>query len=238
MTTEFRAPSSKAVARVLLVVVALLLALSTAGQGSKYLLGHPDLKGFVPTFYVDYESNVPTWYSSCALLLAALLLGMIAAAKATTADQFRWHWGLLSVVFVGLSADEIAGFHELPIDAMRAAFHLSGVLFYPWVILGGAFALAMAAATWRMLWSLPVCIRREMFVAAAVFSTGALGIEMLSGLQASRYGEENFTYALIVTFEEGCEMLGVVIYIHALLEYIHTELGPMYLAIGRPPVRR
>jgi len=38
-------------------------------------------------------------------------------------------------------------------------------------------------------------------------------------------GEENFNYALIVTIDEFLEMLGVVILIRALLEYLEQHLG-------------
>jgi hypothetical protein len=235
MITEFRAPTARPVSRFLTAVVAALLLLSIAGQVAKYYLGHPHVYGLASAFYVDYESNVPTWYSTCALLLAAMLMAVIAAAKAATRDPLRWRWALLSLVFVGLSADEVAGFHELPIDAMRETFHLGGALYYPWVILGALFLLLIAAAMWQLLWSLPRRTRRLLVIAAVVFVGGALGVEMLSGLQASRYGEENFTYAMIVTVEEACEMLGVVVLIHALINYIHHELGPLRLSIGQAP---
>jgi hypothetical protein len=234
MTAEFRAPTAWGVTRALAAVVGVLLAASVAGQVAKHWFGLPQLKGFVPAFYVDYESNVPTWYSSCALLAAAALLGFIALAKTSSDDRHRWHWALLSLIFVGLSADEVAGFHEYPIDAMRETFGLSGVLFYPWVILGAVFLLGVAATMARMVWSLPARTRRLFILAAVVFAGGALGIEMLSGLQASRLGEENFGYAMIVTAEEACEMLGVVVLIHALVDYIHCELGMVRLSIGRP----
>lgn len=236
MNAEFRTSNIGSVTRFLLAIVAVLIALSLAGQMAKYGLGHPQLKGFVPAFYVDNESNVPTWYSSCALMLAAILLGVIAAAKTTDRDPFRRHWWMLALVFVGLSADEVAGFHEYPIDAMRETYHLTGALHYPWVLVGAVFLLVVAAAAWWMVWSLPRATRALFFAAAGLYCGGALGVEMLSGLQASRHGEENFTYAMIVTVEEACEMLGVVLFIHALLNYLQREIGPVRLSIGQAVV--
>jgi hypothetical protein len=31
-----------------------------------------------------------------------------------------------------------------------------------------------------------------------------------------------------------CEMLGVVVFIHGLLDYIQREIGPVRLSIGQP----
>ena len=61
MTTALQTPLPKRISDTLFVVVLLLISLSLAGQGAKYLLGHDKLKGFVPSFYVDCESTVPTW---------------------------------------------------------------------------------------------------------------------------------------------------------------------------------
>jgi hypothetical protein len=234
MRLEFRAPRPWAVTRWLLLIVTVLVALSIAGQSAKYHFAHPQLKGSVSAFYVDYESNVPTWYSSCALLAAATLLAGIATVKTVGGDRFRRHWWMLAVVFAALSGDEVAGFHELPVDAMRETYGLSGALYYPWVILGAAFLLLIAASAWRMVWSLPRRTRALFFVAAGIFVGGALGVEMLSGIQASRHGEENFLYSMIVTVEELCEMLGVVVFIHALLDYVDREIGTVRVSITHP----
>jgi hypothetical protein len=43
---------------------------------------------------------------------------------------------------------------------------------------------------------------------------------------------------MIITVEELLEMLGVVILIHALVEYIHDTLGGMRLEIGPPAASR
>jgi len=234
MRADFRVPRPWTVTRWLLLIVATLTMLSIIGQSAKHHFGHPELKGFVPAFYVDYESNVPTWYSSCALLISAAALAGIATIKTAGAHPFRRHWWMLSLVFVGLSADEVAGFHEYPIDAMREAFGLRGALHYPWVIFGVLFVLLVVVAAWRLIWSLPGRTRTLFFAAAALYAGGALGVEMLSGLQASLHGEENFLYAMIVTVEEFCEMLGVVVFIHALLDYFQRDIGSVQLLIGQP----
>ena len=79
------------------------------------------------------------------------------------------------------------------------------------------------------VWNLPARTRSLVVLAGGAFLAGALGVEMLSGAQADAFGEENLTYALIITVEEFLEMLGVVIFIKALLGYIESQLGGMQL---------
>jgi hypothetical protein len=68
-------PPPAAALKALLAVIATLIVLSSIGQGAKHIGGHSRLKGFVPLTYVDYEANLPTWYSSAALLAASLSRG-------------------------------------------------------------------------------------------------------------------------------------------------------------------
>ncbi len=229
---ELTVPNAKRVTLVLLAVVFTLIALSTIGQVSKHVLGHPQLKGFVPAFYVDLESSVPTWYSSAALGFAGLLLALIAVYAWSARDPYRLHWSALAALFVLLSIDEIAMFHELPIDGLRESLGAGGVLYYTWVIPGAVFVLVVGAAFARFLWHLPRRTRVTFVVAGIVFVGGAIGVEMISGLQADRYGEQTLGYAMIVTVEELCEMLGIVIFIHGLLDYIASRAGEIRIRIG------
>ena len=67
------------VLRVLLWIIGLLVALSTATQAMVYYL--PDFPLRDPTanlFHVDREQSVPTLYSTMLLFVGALLLGTIA----------------------------------------------------------------------------------------------------------------------------------------------------------------
>ena len=228
-----RLPAARRISDALFVLVTLLVLMSLAGQIAKYEFGHTQLKGLVPLFYVDNEPSVPTWYSSIAWALAGALTAVVAAAKFQLQDRFRWHWASLALLVCGLSLDEIAMIHEIPIDPMREAFNWDGLLHYAWVVPGIAFVAIVGLIYLRFFLSLPTRIRFLIAFAAIVFISGAIGTEMLSGVQAHRAGEENLEYALIVTIEEFCEMLGVVIFIRGLLEYIEGHLGKLELSFTR-----
>ncbi|NER04565.1 MAG: hypothetical protein F6K17_19105, partial [Okeania sp. SIO3C4] len=48
---------------------------------------------------------------------------------------------------------------------------------------------------------------------------GGIGMEMIGGYYAYLYDTKNFFYEILVTIEEFLEMLGVVVFIYALLCY-------------------
>ncbi|QDT98873.1 hypothetical protein [Gimesia aquarii] len=213
-------PRPATVTRTLLVTIGVLLSLSLCSQLVKYGTGHDQVFGIVPLLYVDYEANLPTWYSSMALLVASFVLCLIALSKRFQGDRYTFHWFFLSGLFFLLSIDEVATIHECAIEPMRRLIDARGVLHYAWVIPGGIFVLIVGAMMLRFLIALPSRTRNLFLTAGAVFVGGAIGVEMISAYHAYSHGEKNLLYALIITFEEAMEMLGVIIFIHASLEYL------------------
>ncbi|MBD1945464.1 hypothetical protein H6F50_24465 [Coleofasciculus sp. FACHB-712] len=104
-------------------------------QGYKLLW----LNKVVELFNVDREKNFPALFSASLLLLCAILLAVITYAKKTESDRYTFHWGVLSVLFLFLSADEWLSFHEKTIEPLRDTFKATGFLYYTWVIFGIAF---------------------------------------------------------------------------------------------------
>lgn len=217
---SLRIPRPVTVTRTLLVIVGVLLSLSLCSQLVKYGTGHDTVFGIIPLLYVDYEANLPTWYSSIALLTASVVVCFIALSKRAQKDRYTFHWFFLSGLFFLLSVDEVATIHECAIEPMRKLIDASGVLHYAWVIPGGIFVLMVGGFMLRFLISLPARTRNLFMIAGAVFVGGAIGVEMISAFHAFSHGEKNLLYSLIITFEEAMEMLGVIIFIHANLEYL------------------
>jgi hypothetical protein len=236
MIIQLNVPPPRRVVPWLLAIVGFLVVARLGMQLVRFVLGHEYLLGFVYFFNVDEESNLPTWFSSMNLLFAAAILGAIAVAKRRQNDPFAAHWAVLGLVFLGLSIDEAAVIHEISIDPLRDAFRLDGALKLAWVIPGAIFALGFAAFMLRFLSSLPSGTRDAFIGAGALFVAGSIGVEMVSALWLSAHGEENLTYNAIVTVEESFEMLGVVAFIGALLEYATTELAAATVRLGSAPV--
>lgn len=183
-------------------------------------------------FYVDDEANVPVWYSSFALLLASVLAGLIAAYHGEGRDPYRLHWAGLCVLFLLLSVDEVSMVHEYPDEPLRRILDTGGLLYYAWVLPGSVAVGALTLIYWRFVFNLPARTRKLMILSAVTFVGGAIGVEMLSGLATDRYGGYSARYDLVITVEESLEMIGVVVFIHALMEYLQQRVGAIHVRIG------
>jgi hypothetical protein len=208
------------VTRFLFLIVGILVLASTLGQLMAHHCGDIYMKGFVPLFYLDGEANIPTWYSAFALLAAAGLLALIALHRRVCGDQSSVYWASMTAMLGFLSLDEVSQIHEYPVEPMREAIDGTGYLHYAWVIPAAVLTTTVAALLWRFVMDLPRRTRYLFTLAGATFVGGALGVEMISGNHIYHHGDRDLGYVLIITIEEWMEMLGVVIFIHALLDYM------------------
>ena len=81
-------------------------------------------------------------------------------------------------------------------------------------------------------WRLVIVVWAYLFVVAGIiYVGGALGVEAVSGLWAERHGEDNLVYMTISTVEELMEMIGIIVFIHALLDYTGRHMGKVTLHV-------
>ncbi len=182
-------------------------------------------------FDVNTEQNIPTLYSWSALLFCAVLLAVIAKAKKIAGDRHVNYWRVLAVIFVYLSLDEALSIHELFINPVRTSFNTSGFLYYAWVIPGAIFVTIFLLGFRKFINALPPKTKRLFLTAGTVFVGGAIGMELLAGLHDEVYTYMNFTSAILISIEEFMEMMGIVIFIYALLSYISSDLKGLNLNI-------
>jgi hypothetical protein len=216
-----------------LTATALILA-SLAGQLFRFVTGHDEARGVIPLFYVDNESNVPSYFSAALLLVAALLLGAIAFVTRHGGGRYHVRWMLLAFTFLYLSIDEAVGFHEWLNGPVRDLLgpRAPRIFFFAWVVPGAAAAVVLGLAFLKLLWEFPDRIRRSVVAGAALFVGGTIGVELIGGWFFSHYGD-SFAYSLIATVEESAEMAGIIVFIHALLEYLGQTIGELRLTFTR-----
>lgn len=237
--------SPRRVFRVLLGIVLGLCLANLSAQFARYFLGRGALWGFTRVIDIDYENTIPAWYSSVALLLCSVLLAMVALTKRQQRDRFKKHWAGLSAIFLLFSIDEAASLHELLIEPVRNLLKADGYFYFAWVIPGIAFVLLVTGLYWKFLANLPVKTRNLFVLAGAIFVGGAIGVEMLGGnyLQenAANISYENFAgwrgmgVALILTLEEALEMIGVAIFVYALLDYMRNNSREFKVIVSDRP---
>jgi hypothetical protein len=207
--------------RVLLAVIVLLMASHVAGlavAGRWPYLAH--------LVNVGKEQNIPTWFSSVVLALAA-----VAAFRcAKSAQPDRRAWIILGMGLLFMSCDEVAMIHE----------KVSSVS-YRWVTRAPAFEVVrpvllhikamwvLAVAPLVILWvgwigyTLRKWVRSHrtaatlMVVGAMLYFGGSMGIELLK--YALPRATPPWVWEARKLVEEGCEMVGSVTLLAGLLGY-------------------
>lgn len=230
--------SPRRLTRLLTFVVLGLTLASVAGNLSTFYLSPGEgllkqvQKSYIRLFYVDLETNIPTWYEGITLFVCSLLLGTIACVKKAQQGPYVRHWTAMAIIFLYISMDEEAIIHEMAIKPLHNALHTGGILYYAWVIPGAAAVLLFVLTYLRFLWHLPLRSRLLFIVAGAIYVGGALGVEALSGMRSERYGEGDAIYVILATLEEVMEMVGILFFIYALLDYIGRYIGEVVLSIN------
>ena len=196
-------------------------------------------ESFVRLFDPNGEANVIAWYSASTLLLCALLLGVITVVRKGADKPYVAHWAALSLTFLYLSVDEAALLHEMAVEPLRSRFGFGGLLYYAWVIPAGLAVLVFVAAFRGFLIHLPRTTAKRFVLAGGIFVSGAIGMESISGLLDDWYAQGRIASDRHViafeTVEEFMEMAGIVVFVHALLDYIGSEIRHLHVAVTNSP---
>ena len=125
--------------------------------------------------------------------------------------------------------DEIVGLHET----------LNTETDFSWTLVGAPVALLVFAIYLPFLRALPDRFRSRLLIAGMTFLTGALVVEYAQTPLSDAGLIDSLGYNLAVVPEEALEMLGVVILIHALIDYLGHQgritLGLQPAAPEPPP---
>jgi hypothetical protein len=163
---------------------------------------------------LDVERSLYTWASTLLLAAASYLLILIGLDRFDDDQPFAYHWLFLGILFLGLSADEALSIHELISGVLSDHAPGHGVRYFAWAAPALVVALAGLVLYVPMLMSLPVRDRMWLLAAAAVFLSGAVGMEMAAGVAVEAYGLGSFRYHVLANIEEALEGLGVLILIY------------------------
>lgn len=205
------------VARVLFAGSAALFLAGVLSRCSVYLWGHDHVLGLVPLFELDSEGNVPTWFQSSVLLLDALLAGWLALGLRAEGAPSRRTDLLAAGLLLYLSMDEAAQIHERLDFRLGDGLVAQRAYYYTWLVPGVALLGLAAWAMRAFLRRVPDAAARRARFGCAIYLAGAIGMELVGGLFAVRFGPHNFAYSLITCVEEGLEMAGMSLFASAML---------------------
>lgn len=202
---------------ILFTSIIALLVIAHCIQAFFFLEG---LIGYIHFLDLDIEQNLPTFYSVLTIEFAALLLFIIYLYHKQNNHAFQWAWLGLAIIFAFLGLDESTKIHENVGDIIGATFDATGIFYFPWVLPYGIALIFLSIIYIPWLISLPTSTRIQFIISAIVFLAGAVGMEMLSAIHAEQTSVDSYEYIRAYTIEETLEMLGIVIFIHALIRYI------------------
>jgi hypothetical protein len=221
-------PVARHAAVVLGGVTALVLAANPATRWFARLRREddPDYSDDVPLLFdVNTEATVPTWYSAGLLLAVAAVCAVLAVVARAADGGGAGRWGMLGLVFVGMSLDETVALHERLDSGVNDTLDVggSGALPHPWAGAGVVLAAALAVVTARAIGLLPWHRGRWAVLGLGLYVGGALGLEALSGVVLDAAGN-GFEYAAITWAEEGAEMVGALVMLCALLSALDLRV--------------
>lgn len=221
--------SPKTIARGLFALIALLVLV---GTGCNVVIYHvapsPDspIAQVLKRFDLGHEPSLPGWYSSVALAFASALSFLIAVVKRRMQEPYLAHWYGMSAMLLLMAIDEAIMIHEMSDNTMRDFLDASGPLYFAWVIPAFFAVLIVAAVYFRFLLHLDPRTRRLVFTSACLFVTGAIGLEMVAGVVFTiGDGVNSLAHTISQSVEESLEMLGVLVFIYAMLDYIGSNYG-------------
>ncbi len=225
----------KRVLTFMLSIISLLVVLHVTQLAIYYYVGDPDIFDFVELIDFDYEANLPSFYSSSALLFTSLLLWIIGWYKFKQKALFKYHWLGLAFVFTFLGVDEGIALHEDIGDIFenKEWVDAQGFLFFAWVVPYGVLLLFFALSYLRFVLALPGKIKVLFICAGVMFVGGAMGLEIFSAREADLHGTDTVLYSALYTMEEILEMTSIALFCYALLLYIQQFSAKVVFHIDR-----
>ncbi|MBT8083136.1 MAG: hypothetical protein KJO56_11990 [Gammaproteobacteria bacterium] len=220
----------KWIAIVLMSLIGCLTAIHLTLQSIRFVTG--ETNGLVWFFGLGADGNIPTFYSAFAIILCSALLVLIGVGDLRERKVPAAYWFGLAVIFSFLAVDEMLMLHERLIEPVRDALDTSGAFYYAWVIPYGVAVLVFVAVYLRFLMLLPRKTAALFVAAGALFVAGAIGFEMLGGMQSQTYGNENVIYVALQTIEEVLEMVGIALFAFALADYADERFGGLRLVVS------
>ena len=192
-----------------------------------YWINDENQFGFIPMIDFDYESNIPTLFTTLLFIFSALLLAVHWKGCRQSHSHEAKYWFGLILLFVFLGFDEGIKIHEFTGDFVERFIVAQGYLYFPWFIPYSIALLVLTLIYFRFYLELPVKTKKQLFLSALVFLSAAIGLDIIGANEAYLNGTDSILYSILYTAEEIMEMVGLIIFITALIDLLsirHIEI--------------
>ncbi len=213
--------------RVLLCLLAVIVVLASIHLLFQYLNlnTYHELNG--PIYEIsnrvdfDDEASLPTWVSQVIWLAVGLSAFVVALVqRAASAKRL---WGLIGIVGVLLSADEVAAIHELGLQTIHLALFKQApptLTDNAWLILLPFILVIGSLLLWQLIKYTP---RKTVIVLSAgafVLMFGAVIVDILTTSSNANTFQEK---GVMVAVEETFELVGASTILYGILDYLETS---------------
>ena len=183
-------------------------------------------------FSLSQENNAATWWSGILLTLASMHAFDGHARWQKEMPSIARAWALISIVLLGLSADEVGSIHE----RVELATNVLGV---PDVVALAPFELVLLALLGSGLLLLWSDDGQRHKVVPIVIAFGLFGLFAAVVVQEEVI-QDNFHYPILSALEEGTELAGILILLKVamsntggLFRPSESPAGPVFEAVNR-----
>ncbi|RDV14236.1 hypothetical protein DXT99_15705 [Pontibacter diazotrophicus] len=172
-------------------------------------------------FHLGLEGNLSTYFSTFNLALASILSYVVYS----TGKKATYHWLYLSLLFLFLSIDESAQLHETFGGLAGSKFNsyldeVPPFLSWAWMVPYAVFTLLVGLYFFKFTLKLPVKTRSLFYLSGCIYVFAALGLEFCEAHFDTLYGPDNVVNKFLFPIEEFLEMVGIIIFNYALLDYL------------------
>ncbi len=214
--------------RLLTILLALLIHAGLWVEFWDDVLKLSDPYDLVAFFSLSYERNLPTWFVSSLLYTCGLVLCAIALTQQP--QPYRCHWWVLAGTFFYISLDEFVSLHE----RMNGWTDLGGIFYFNWIIPACFMLIVWGSFFLGFLAHLPANVRKQFVLSGSIYVGGALGMELPLGYWTDIAGDNNFTYGVIDLIEESMELIGVSLFLYALVSCLGIQTGVLRIRLMEP----
>ena len=172
------------------------------------------------------EDSIPTAFSAVNLLVGCGLSFLLYLRGRSFGEPKYLYWMILSMFFLAMAIDEVAGIHERASQLQEFTGDLIPVTpTYAWLPYGAALACIVFIFFVPFLAQLKRRTATLLVLSGAIFVAGAMGFEFLNGwLMYKHYvGNEELIFDIIRLFEEGFELYGIALFNCVLFESLASN---------------
>ena len=226
----------------LLTTLALIqFLINLIAQFLVFNMGMDESSLFIELFDMDRETSIPSLYSVFLLFSIFLLLLVISLLKRKEKAAHVAGWFILALGFLFMTFDEGASIHELlmrPVHRLLIYEEIPSIFYFTWVIPAILLVALLALLYLKFMIDLPAETRRLFLLSAVIYLMGVIGAELAAGYYAGKFGTENPGFNLLASVEESLEMMGLILFIHALLTYMAKQYGEIQLNFISRKIKR